>query len=92
VGKILKRAYLQVEESWCGFIKWCKNLGVDSSSGYYTLQLGQVKDYNTQVWFGTWGMDEGLLNHLKNQVCKLFSLPIYFKYFNYIVGYCIYWN
>jgi hypothetical protein len=29
------------------FIKWCKNLGVGSSSGYCTLELWLVTEYNT---------------------------------------------
>jgi len=51
---------------------------MDSSSGYHTLKLGLVKEYNTQVWFGTWGVDVGLLNHIKNNFANslyyLFSL------------------
>jgi hypothetical protein len=65
---------------------------MDSSSRYCTLQLGQVKEYKTQVWFDTRGVDVGLPNHVKNQVCRFPHLPIYFKHFNYIIGYCIYLN
>ena len=64
------------ERSWCGFIKWCKNLGVDSLSGYCTLQLGLVKEYNTQIQFGTWNVDVGLSNHEKTSlhILSLISL------------------
>jgi hypothetical protein len=55
-----------------------------------TLQLGQVKEYNAQVRFGTWGVDIDLPNDVKNRVCKFSALPIYFKHFNYIVDYCVY--
>jgi hypothetical protein len=42
------------EKSWrTNIFKWCKNLGMDSSSGHCTLKLGQGKEYNTQVRFGT---------------------------------------
>jgi hypothetical protein len=67
-----------------------KNHSVDSSSSYCTFELGLVKKYNTQVQFGTWGMDVGLPNYLKKQVCKISLLSIYFNHFNYIVGYYVY--
>jgi hypothetical protein len=92
--KILKRKYLQVEEkSWrWNIFKWCKNLDVDSLSGYHTNELWLVKEYNTKKQFGIWGMDIGLPNHIKKWACKFSPLPIYLKYFNYIVGYCTYLN
>jgi hypothetical protein len=73
--KILKKTYLQVEEkSWReNIFKWCKNLGVDSSSSYYTLKLGQAKEYNTQVRFGTWSVDVDLSNHIKNKFANSLS-------------------
>jgi hypothetical protein len=78
--KILKKTYLQVEEkSWReNIFKWCKNLGVDSSSSYYTLKLGQAKEYNTQVRFGTWSVDVDLSNHIKfaNSLSYHFTLNI----------------
>ena len=78
------------EKSCRGYIfKWCKNLGVDLSGGYCTLELRLEKKYNTQYRFGAWGVDVGLSNYVKNQVCKLSPLPIYFNHFNYIVGYCV---
>jgi hypothetical protein len=55
-----------------------------------TLQLGQVKEYNAQVRFGTWDVDVDLPYDVKNRVCKFSALPIYFKHFNYIVDYCVY--
>ena len=70
--------------------KWCKKLGVDSSSDNYNLELRLVKKYNTQDRYGTWGVNVGLLNHVKNWVWKFSPLPIYFKYFNYIIGYYVY--
>jgi len=31
------------------------------------FELGLVKKYNTQVQFGTWEVDVGLSNHVKNK-------------------------
>jgi hypothetical protein len=59
------------------------------SSDYCTLKLGQMKEYNTQVQYDTWGMDIGLLNHVKNKFVYSLPLSLFFKYFNYIVGYCV---
>jgi hypothetical protein len=39
-----------LEES---IFKWCKKLGVDSSSDNYNLELRLVKKYNTQDQYGT---------------------------------------
>jgi hypothetical protein len=52
VKNLEERISLNGKKYWCRFIKWCKNLGVDSSCGYCTLELGLVKEYITQVWFG----------------------------------------
>jgi len=41
---------------------------MDSSSGYCTLELGLVKEYNTQIQFDTWGINVDLSNHVKNKV------------------------
>jgi hypothetical protein len=53
---------------------------MDSLSGHCTLKLRQVKEYNTQVWFGTWGVDVDLSNHVKNEFANflpyLFTLSI----------------
>jgi len=49
---------------------------VDSSSGHFTLKLGQVKKYNTYAWFGTWDVDVSLSNHVKNKFKN--SLPYLF--------------
>jgi len=35
--------------------------------------FGLVKKYNTKVQFGTWGVDVGLLNHIKNDFANSFS-------------------
>jgi len=59
------------------------------SSGYCTLKLEQMKEYNIQVQFDTWGMDVCLPNHVKNEFVYSFPLSLFFKYFNYIVGYCV---
>jgi len=41
---------------------------------------GQAKEYNTQLWFGTWGVDVDLSNHIKNKFANslsyLFTLSI----------------
>jgi hypothetical protein len=53
---------------------------VDSPSDHCTLKLRQVKECNTQVWFGTWGVDVDLSNHVKNEFVNflpyLFTLSI----------------
>jgi hypothetical protein len=64
---------------------WCKNLDVNSSNWYCTLELGLVNEYNTQVWFNTLGLDVGLSNHIKNEFVNSLLLSLYFKYFNYIL-------
>jgi hypothetical protein len=64
---------------------WCKNLDVNSSNWYCTLELGLVNEYNTQVWFNTSGLDVGLSNHIKNEFVNSLLLSLYFKYFNYIL-------
>ena len=46
---------------------------MDSLSDNYTLELGLVKEYNTQEWFSTEGVDAGLPNHIKNKFAN--SLP-----------------
>jgi hypothetical protein len=43
-SKILKRVYLQVRKILKKDFKWCKSLGVDSSSGYCTPELGLIKN------------------------------------------------
>ena len=45
------------------------------------------KEYNTQDRFGTWGVNVGLQNNIKNWVCDFYPYTFYFKKFNYIVGY-----
>jgi hypothetical protein len=51
---------------------------MDSSNEYYTHKLWLVKEYNIKVWFGTWGVDVGLWNHVKiefaNSLHYLFTL------------------
>ena len=49
---------------------------MDSPSGHCTLKLEQVKEYNTQVWFGTWGVNVSLPNHVKNEFANF--LPYLF--------------
>jgi hypothetical protein len=41
---------------------------MDSSSDNCNPEHGLVKVYNTQVRFGAWGVDAGLLNYVINQV------------------------
>jgi hypothetical protein len=62
---------------------------VDSSNGYCSLELGLVKEYNTEVRVSIWDVDAGLSNHVKNKF-SYSPLSIYFKHFNYIVDYCVY--
>ena len=45
---------------------------MDSLGDYCTLELWLMKEYNTQVWFSTWGMDVGLTNHVKNKFANYF--------------------
>lgn len=42
----------------------------------YTLKLRPIKEYDTQVRFGTWGVNVDLSNHIKNsmQILLLNSL------------------
>jgi len=89
VKNLKKRISLNGKKYWCKFIKWCKNLGVDSSCGYCTLELGLVKEYITQIWFGIWGVGVGvgLLNYIKNEFVNSLSYLFIFKHFNYIIGY-----
>jgi hypothetical protein len=44
-----------------------------SPSGYCTLELGLVKEYNMLVWFGTRSMDARLSNHVKNEFVNSLS-------------------
>jgi len=69
--------------------KWYKNIGVNLSSGNFTLELGLTREYNIQYRFGTWDVNIGLPNHAKNQASKFFPRPICFKQFSYGIGYCV---
>lgn len=66
---------------------------MDSSSDYCTLELELVNEYNAQVQCGTWGVDAGLSNRVKNKfensLSYLFTLILLI---NYIVVYCVYFN
>jgi len=63
--------------AWCGFIN-------DIVS--FTWISKRVQ-YSSMV--GTRGVDVGLPNQVKNQVCNLSSFILYFKHYNYIVGYYV---
>jgi hypothetical protein len=75
---VISEAHHQGEKSWIRhFFQVVKKSFMRIHYEDCNLWLGWVK-HTIQDWFGAWGVDIGLPNHVKNWVCNFYPYTLSF--------------